>query len=101
MPTNAFTLDEYFETPLRTTTTRDWIMDLLDEALIERYVRFRDTLTNRDIDRAERLLQTSAAAQGLAEFFQSFYREYDSLNPSSATSSSGDKSNCSPPLLSE
>lgn len=52
-------------------------MDLLDEALIERYVRFKSTLSDEDLERAEDLVRTSSAARRLAEFFREYYEELD------------------------
>ena len=55
-------------------------MNTLNEALIERYVRFQSTLSERDIEEAERLLQASPAARDLADFFASFYEEFDATD---------------------
>ena len=61
-------------------------MNLLDESLIERYVRFRSTMTKHDVERVARLLQISAAARDLADFFRGFYEEFDLLEDSPSDS---------------
>ena len=55
-------------------------MNILDEALMERYVRFRSTLSERDLEEAERLLQSSDAARDLVDFFEGFYGEIDAIS---------------------
>ena len=69
---------------------RDWVMDLLDEALIERYVRFRDTLSALDVERAERLVARSRAARKLVDFFRDFYAELDDLESHASRPGSSD-----------
>ena len=62
------------------TYMRDRSMKALDERLIERYVRFRSTLSERDVHKAEQLLASSPAAWGLADFLQGFYKGLDTLD---------------------
>lgn len=58
---------------------RDRMKEMLDEALIERYVRFRSTLSPYDMERARSLVQSSKAARHLADFFREYYDTLDEV----------------------
>ena len=50
-----------------------------DEHMIERYVRYPDTLSEEAQRSIEAYVQQDASAQTLAEFYRSFYQELDNL----------------------
>lgn len=87
MPTSGFPYNGQLGDPvkgnaagtLRIDLTQGRTMNLLDEALIERYVRFQSVLTEQEMEEAKRLLQTSSAARNLADFFRDFYEDLDAL----------------------
>lgn len=49
------------------------------EEAIERYVRYRTSLTADERDAVVRLLEGDATARRLAEFYRSFYADLDAL----------------------
>lgn len=49
----------------------------VDEALIERYVRFPDTLDADQRARVQRALEEDELAREVAAFLRSFYTEFD------------------------
>ena len=53
----------------------------VDEELIERYIRFRDEMTLEQLVEVDRLLQNSAEARELADWFKQFYQTLDKMNP--------------------
>ena len=61
-----------------------------DEEVIERYIRFPDTLSAEDRERASELLRSDPTARRLAAFYRGYYDELDALDEDRADTPDGD-----------
>ncbi len=52
-----------------------------DEETVERYVRYPETLSERDRLRVADMLRADPVARRVAAFYRSFYDELDALEP--------------------
>jgi hypothetical protein len=50
-----------------------------DEEIVERYVRYPESLSPQDRDRVAALLRTDATARRIAEFYRRFYDQLDAV----------------------
>jgi hypothetical protein len=50
-----------------------------DEELVERYVRYPESLSGHDRDRVGSLLRTDTTARQIADFYRRFYDELDAV----------------------
>jgi hypothetical protein len=54
-------------------------MSPMEELAVERFVRYPNTLSEEERAAVERLLRTDPVAREVAQFFRSYYAEFDDL----------------------
>lgn len=58
----------------------------IDEEMLERYVRYPQTLSEEEYHTVQALLEESELAQQIVEFYQDYYSELDELDRNESAS---------------